>query len=893
MAEDVKTLAIVRFRPRAERAGCYDVEIDITGNANLHGDGFCQLPPTYDGVDLKAGGKPPTEDGVVDRSVGDGPPTEEGVVWRKGGTEASAETFLVSDLEMLERAGAHLFEELFSEGVRAVLKSQAQSGIALRFDLTRAPALSQEPFEALFLEDGKVLLGTQVNTPISRLLQADGIGRKRPELKPPACGLFAAAAPAEDIDYATEIESIKRHHGRLSELNAKHPAIEWKFEEGLTRQSFVAALSDVPTPDIVHFVGHGGIDGRTGQPYVTFHDSLNGRLPDPVPAEDFRAMLQNSSVSLVVLNSCGTAQTSSSDVFSGVAQGLIRNWTPFVVAMRGPISDEAALIFSENFYTSLARLATPEEAITCARNAIRTTGSNARRKVEFATPVLYTTGERETLYHAIADRRPSSASAWYAPYFRGLRRGGKFIGWAAGLAAAIVAVLTFFGPESYRKQDPEPEYSRERQLPPRAREPTQEATYRSRARFFSRVFVTDRIPIYRGVLSRDRQWTYAAPPVIEWDRTEGQSWAESAPCSDYWRPSACGEYPLSSQASPGPPLCGAGPYRVFFDWNSVELTLQARATLDRAAAAYAQCRPGQAEIVGYSDPAFAQWRADNVRHYLGTRGVPYGLMRVEAFGESRPWVGTGDGTSDPENRRVVITYEWARPPDLPPGIAAVFERGSTQPRAAIVHDLRAAARGEGDGGLELLLTGWADSIEAEAPSGPGLARLRARFVARLFESEGLPSQILVAVSAQPWRAPQTERNQATSGRHVSARLTLQDAGAVQLAPDSGGFTADGRAAIQRNAEWLDRHPGFGLWIRGTAGASGAERVAAALVDRRVGPERLVVDRQGDMWAAAFGNDEAADSATEVDLAILSPGEFARLKERASRRNAEPIRPSED
>jgi len=52
----------------------------------------------------------------------------------------------------------------------------------------------------------------------------------------------------------------------------------------------------------------------------------------------------------------------------------------------------------------------------------------------------------------------------------------------------------------------------------------------------------------------------------------------------------------------------------------------------------------------------SQRMAANVRTYLAQRRISDGVMTTEAFGESRPLVETPDGISEPQNRRVEITY---------------------------------------------------------------------------------------------------------------------------------------------------------------------------------------------------------------------------------------------
>ncbi len=110
--------------------------------------------------------------------------------------------------------------------------------------------------------------------------------------------------------------------------------------------------------------------------------------------------------------------------------------------------------------------------------------------------------------------------------------------------------------------------------------------------------------------------------------------------------------------------CVAGPFMVFFDANSDQLSPQAKAILDNAATAYSSCGQAQVMIAGHTDRkgadqynvGLSQRIAASVRRYLATRGIPDGVMTTEAFGESRPLVETLDGVGEPQNRRAEITF---------------------------------------------------------------------------------------------------------------------------------------------------------------------------------------------------------------------------------------------
>lgn len=107
-----------------------------------------------------------------------------------------------------------------------------------------------------------------------------------------------------------------------------------------------------------------------------------------------------------------------------------------------------------------------------------------------------------------------------------------------------------------------------------------------------------------------------------------------------------------------------GPFIIFFDWDKDEITPAAAAILDNAAEQYRQTGNAQVVLAGHADRSgsdqynvgLSQRRADNTRRYLAGRGIPDGVMRTEAFGESRPLVETADGVREPQNRRVEINF---------------------------------------------------------------------------------------------------------------------------------------------------------------------------------------------------------------------------------------------
>lgn len=122
--------------------------------------------------------------------------------------------------------------------------------------------------------------------------------------------------------------------------------------------------------------------------------------------------------------------------------------------------------------------------------------------------------------------------------------------------------------------------------------------------------------------------------------------------------------PPAAEPAPPPAVVAPGPFIVFFDWDKSDITPQAAAILDNAAAAYQQTGSAQVMLAGNADrsgPAdynvgLSQRRADAVKAYLAGRGIPENVITTEANGENRPIVETADGVREPQNRNVQITY---------------------------------------------------------------------------------------------------------------------------------------------------------------------------------------------------------------------------------------------
>jgi OOP family OmpA-OmpF porin len=106
-------------------------------------------------------------------------------------------------------------------------------------------------------------------------------------------------------------------------------------------------------------------------------------------------------------------------------------------------------------------------------------------------------------------------------------------------------------------------------------------------------------------------------------------------------------------------------FQVLFDFNSAALTPEARKAVTDIGAAYKKYNPATVMVVGHTDTsgagdgniALSQKRAETVANALTKEGIAQNKMRIEAYGEERPAVKSGNDVKEQQNRRVDVVFE--------------------------------------------------------------------------------------------------------------------------------------------------------------------------------------------------------------------------------------------
>jgi CHAT domain len=281
--------------------------------------------------------------------------------------------------------GGGLFDAVFRDGVLVAWSRskdaarQEGRGLRLRLRLTGAPDLAAMPWELLYDKSARMFYAQSDRTPVVRYL--DVTNPPHPLMVRGPLRILAVIAsprglPRLDVEreWATICEALaEKERARLVRVD-RLPAPTIGGLQRWLRHDEVHVL---------HFVGHGYFDDQAQDGALMFSD------PDGHPAPISSAVLgahvrDHDPLRLVVLNACQSARVDDADPYSGMAQGLIQQEAAAVVAMQFPISDDAAIVFSREFYGAVADGEPLDQAMASTRKALL-----ADHGAEWATPVLF------------------------------------------------------------------------------------------------------------------------------------------------------------------------------------------------------------------------------------------------------------------------------------------------------------------------------------------------------------------------------------------------------------------------------------------------------------------------------------------------------------------------
>lgn len=306
--------------------------------------------------------------------------------------------------------GGNLFETIFDAEVLTLLRrSQAlaedgEQGLRIRLSLAGAPELARLPWELLYDPAFDHFFALSGGTPLVRYLD---LPREAQPLKlaMPLKVLVLISMPQGQPQLDVETEWARLNQA-LDELIQREYVALVRMEQ--------ATLADLQRRlrrdeyHVFHFLGHGAFDEAAQDGLLLLEDEAgNGH---PVSGSYLGTLLHDHrTLQLAVLNACQGGAAGREDPFAGVAQTLVQRGIPAVVAMQRAITDKAAVLFSQEFYSALADGYPVDGALVEGRKAIYAAGN----PVEWGTPVLFMRSPDGTLFdvqpHAKISSDPDAA----------------------------------------------------------------------------------------------------------------------------------------------------------------------------------------------------------------------------------------------------------------------------------------------------------------------------------------------------------------------------------------------------------------------------------------------------------------------------------------------------
>lgn len=333
------------------------------------------------------------------------PPPDEHLKARLAAVDALAPG---DDVErVLHAAGEGLFRWLTGGPIEGHLRlawarawRRKQQGLRIRLSVD-APELAAWPWELLYDPGRDHTFATSPRTLLVRYLdQANRFGRLVEQETELPLNLLLVLPKSPDLD-------LTRERAALEKIAAAMPGVlQVRVLDGIVTRADLADALLMGDYDIIHFSGHG--DYIEGRGYVGLNRP-DGGLDWVHSGAISRLAVNYRSIKLVVLNTCGSGRVSDSQAFQGLAPQMVRFGVPAVVAMQYPVPDDAATVFSREFYK---RLCVGEDAgqvdvaVAYARGMLAVLHPHDRG---WAAPVIYTHAADGVIYRLQHTSTPQQA----------------------------------------------------------------------------------------------------------------------------------------------------------------------------------------------------------------------------------------------------------------------------------------------------------------------------------------------------------------------------------------------------------------------------------------------------------------------------------------------------
>lgn len=322
------------------------------------------------------------------------------------GSGAAAATSRLAQTRAARQLGQRLFNFLIRQNddinaaYFASLDRAGANGLRIRLAVERAGPLATLPWE-LLADPQRDFLALSRTTPIVRYTRQLTTRAPVPVTLPLRVLVMISAPenfPKLDVE------------GEWNRLNTATADLQKRGAlqiERLEQATLIALQRRLRTQDyhVFHYIGHSAFDEATQQGMLALEQEDGEGGARLISGEALaRELGEESTIRLVVLNSCQSARDDGESPFSGIASSLVQRGVPAVVAMQYQITDASASVFAEEFYRAIAEQLPIDSAVSEGRRAI----ANRIGNLEWVTPILYMRSIDGVLFR-LADRRAVKA----------------------------------------------------------------------------------------------------------------------------------------------------------------------------------------------------------------------------------------------------------------------------------------------------------------------------------------------------------------------------------------------------------------------------------------------------------------------------------------------------
>ena len=174
--------------------------------------------------------------------------------------------------------------------------------------------------------------------------------------------LLVAADPIglRGVDWQQIRDTLQREYG------SHMGTLKLDVIESADRNNLVMSLLNADF-DIVHFSCHGDIYKGENRLILV---NRKGGGPDYISAAELGRVLGGRGTRLVVLSACSTSQPGAVDDFASIAETLIAEGVPAVVANQAPVLNKTVAVFVGQIYRELLSSGNIDKAVTAGRVAL-------------------------------------------------------------------------------------------------------------------------------------------------------------------------------------------------------------------------------------------------------------------------------------------------------------------------------------------------------------------------------------------------------------------------------------------------------------------------------------------------------------------------------------------